>query len=89
MSMADRSAAYDLLEGFDLSSEFKQAAPPYLQQDPPTYKLRPVRYLQSLLSPPLTMGSPSQHPPRGHRLRAIAGELPPGAGPEDSSKSSL
>ena len=46
MSVTDRSAAYDLLEGhFRLSSEFKQAAPPYLQQDPPTYKLRPVRYL--------------------------------------------
>jgi len=30
------------------------------------------------------MGSPSQPLPRGHRLRA--GELSPGAGPEDASK---
>lgn len=51
MSVADRSATYDLLEGhFDLSSEFKHAAPPYLRQDPPTYKLRPVRYCTSKFS---------------------------------------
>ena len=70
MSMADRSAAYDLLEDFDLSSEFKQAAPPYLQQEPPTYKLRPVRYLQISIIPTahhaFSLAAPSSWTPSAH-----------------------
>jgi len=39
--MSLRPTAYDLLDGdFDLSSDIKQEAPPYVPTAPPTYKLR-------------------------------------------------
>src|SRR6267142_668190 len=88
MSVSVRPTEYDLLEEhFDLPSE---EAPPYLLKAPPAYKLNPVRYLALLPTPSShrsIMDSPSQPLPRGHGLRAIAGgELSPGAGPDDPSK---
>jgi hypothetical protein len=90
MSPSVRPTPYDLLgDHFDLSSELKHEAPPYLPKAPPTYKLKPVRSPEPLLLPlisPLIMDPPSQHRPHGHQLRAINGELSPSAGPEDPSK---
>jgi hypothetical protein len=87
MSVSVRPTEYDLLEEhFDLPSE---EAPPYLQKAPPAYKLNPVRYLEHLSLPSShrsIMETPLQPHPRGHGLRAIAGELSPGAGPDDPSK---
>jgi len=88
--MSRRRTAYDLLAGdFDLSSDIKQEAPPYVPTAPPTYKLKAVRKPKHLsIAPPfltLIMVSP-QHVPRGLRLHPIDDHHSPGIGPNDASK---
>ncbi|KAH9965388.1 hypothetical protein BC827DRAFT_853433 [Russula dissimulans] len=91
--MSHRPTAYDLLDGdFDLSSDLKQEAPPYVPTAPPTYKLRAVRKLRHLSLAPsiftLIMVSP-QHVPRGLRLRPIDDRHSPSIGPNDARLSGL